>query len=457
MKDHEAAFISLIIFVVVVGFLSMRTQLQPLSVELSVSTQGKARVRSQVDNAYFSDKVQEHDYDDYASWVEDDWASPHIPSTDAIDTLHFRSSNCARPDRILYVSKPAMAGLTDRTGRIFLLAAMACRLQAQVWVTPPHTMLQKKFNRMKELPRNITWDRYTTFHTFVKETSASGDPIWQACPDRSVFTMDESGAPHLQDRITEALTFQNIRDINLTLVKHAMNNPEEPLFWNLKLEKRGWFKMESDFKAWHNELPTNVGRQCNVERLFGTPAVKIAEQVKQDHLGGSGAPYMSIKMRRTDDLKLNKLCTEPDRVASAVREVLLKRQFHIGMDQFYLFIMMSPEPAYRNQLEDALRSALVDLQLELFLVFESDSPVLRELEESENILAYSAAYVVLEDAPLGRIEARRFDRAEHQYRENSTCGIRYAKTLPISPLYKQRFMEVGYIRKFHQIFPEYIP
>ena len=399
--------------------------------------------------------TEEHDYEDYASWVEDDWESPLIPSIDAINAQKFRSSNCTRPDRILYLPTFASAGLTDRTGKLNILAAMACRLQAQIWVTPPHTMLVRKHNNRRDVAENITWDYYMTFPSFVEEKSETGDPVWKACPEKILITMGESGASHLEDRITDELTFEETKHIGLKLVEHAMKNPNEPFFWNLKLIRRGWYGLESTFRKWQKNLP-DVGRKCDVERLFSSQVADIADQVKKESLGG-GEAYLSIKLRRTDNESRTRNCTDPDRVASSVRDVLVKRNYSNGNGKLYIFVMMSPEPEYRDQLDQALKSALTDVQVELHVVFESDSPILRLLEESDNYLAYSAAYTILEDSPLGRIDARRFDRKEHQYRKNSTCGIRYAKTQPVSQTYKRRFLESGYLRQFHQIYPEYIP
>ena len=414
----------------------------------------KKKARAVTDSSKMDSKMKpiiptdEHDYDDYASW---DSEYPLFPSIDAINAHKFHSSNCTRPDRILYLPLSFGAGLTDRTGKISILVAMACRLQAQVWVTPPHTMLIAKHNNRKKLAQNYTWERYLTFPTFVEEHSETGDPAWQACPENTLITMDESGAPHLKDKITEELTFNHTKYIDLKLVEHAMSNPNEPLFWNLNFTRPvAWNQLGVVYNKWKKQLP-NVGRKCDAERLFNV--ADFADQVKQESLGG-GESYLGIKLRRKDDIPRTGECTEAGRMASSVREVLVKRNFVGGNRKLYIFIMMAPEPEYKDQLEQALKSALTDMEVELHIVFESDSTVLHQLEESDNYLAYTTAYTILEDAPLGRIEVRRFDKDERYWGQNRTCGIRYAKTQPVSPLYKRRFLESGFLWQYHQIYPK---
>lgn len=146
-------------------------------------------------------------------------------------------NNCtSRPDRVIYFTRKPKGGLTDRTGKILIMAMLGCQLQARVLVGNPHELLTPNHNFGKPVAPSVIWDDYVKFPTFVLDDDDANTTVWKLCPDRTILqdTAEVSAAkalfqdPSNKHKIVQVqrIDSQNTRD----LLMDAMKRPEKKPF-----------------------------------------------------------------------------------------------------------------------------------------------------------------------------------------------------------------------------------
>ena len=402
-------------------------------------------------------------------------ASVLVPSLSALKTKQTRIRNCTpRQDRILYFASRGPAGLTDRTGKILFMAALACRLQARVLVESPSVLLSVKHNFKKLVPEkrngtNVVWDDYIQFPTFVFEKPQSVSlvdkqqeiqkPAWQRCPDRTVLQdAEEVKSARRQFESHHVTTIHQFEKLTHDMLVDALKNTNRSLFWKFNADMS---YLPTFYLKRFQDIPDDLGQTCNAERVLGEGIIQLAERVKAQWLGGSNSKYLSIKLRRGDDIRNTRECTDPNLVAASALDIVQRRMPSFSSSDnraVYLFVMMEPESAYQNQLKKALEGAFLGSlgpfkNHSLRVVFEQETPLLLGLQKHDNYIAYCVSYALSESAPLGRIEARRFEKWDKRYNDTHHCGLIYSKTQPLNERFQWRFLEAGFYAQFHQIYP----
>lgn len=228
-----------------------------------------------------------------------------------------------------------------------------------------------------------------------------------------------------------------------------------------------WFHHQDDSVA----AAAARRRQCDAERVFGNKIVRLATQVQEESLGGPGGLYLGIKLRRGDDLRNTQNCTDAKLVADSAIKVVQRRLPFVSSNNntksklpnqqetiIYLFVMMEPEPKYKETLLTALHQSFSNSNLSLHyglqVVFENEVTLLHDLATRiDNYVAYCVAYAVSESASLGRIEARRLERWDKRWTPGNTCSLSYSQSHVGNNKLQWRFFESGWYSSYHQLYP----
>lgn len=310
-----------------------------------------------------------------------------------LDTVTSKENICALENRILELNF-GTAGLTDRTGKIVLLAGIACRLDAKIIVPPPCKSLTKDHNKGNKIDCSKTWDDYIKFTVFK---SINGE--WKRCDD-SIFTEPVNG---MKTEIVKKVTPDMLN------IKY---NTKTPFHWKLQMSE---YEMANLWKLTNKTLPY----ECNAERVFGNGIIESAKTTIDDYLPNK---YLGIKIRRGDDIERTKSCAEPIVIQKFIKK--------LGLENSTMFVMMEPDDNYKNQLTDSLESNIV---------FESDIIY----HDNDNYYSYIESYYILEHAPLGRIEIRRLETTDKRYiRGKRTCSLRYF------PFINSKFLQSGFSTQY---------
>jgi hypothetical protein len=226
----------------------------------------------------------------------------------------------------------------------------------------------------------------------------------------------------------------------------ALKTPDVPFFWEWRLDSYQLpdlaLKYEEKFKA--------LGQDCTAERVIGNSTMQMVEEAKKK----LGKRWLSVKLRRGDDVSRTAACTEPQLIAKAVR-IITDNLIGDERGEITIFIMMEPEPGYRNTLQNAILSHLNEdyIKQGLFkIMFEED--IMDGMgPNSNNYLSYIGSYEIEESSPLGRLEGRRIEDGSPMYKFGK-CSLRWFPTAPYIEVMRGRIFRSGNAAEYHQFFPK---
>lgn len=315
-----------------------------------------------------------------------------MPNLDMVNVKRLMGSECFKNDRVIEIQM-GKAGLTDRTGKILLLAGIACHLNARIIVQDPCELLTSDHNNKKKTPCNKRWDDYVNFPVYRKQ-----DDKWFKC-DYSILTT----------KLIDT-DIKNIERITHELLTSTYNTSTS-FHWKLKMSV---YKMAKIWKMVNNTLP----HECNVAREFASQVVIDSKSIIEKSLPQS---FLGLKIRRGDDSIRTKRCSQPS--------VINKFISQLGFENMNIFIMMEDDNVYKKKLSSTLNTSLI---------FEKDI-----VNGDTNYDMYLKSYYILEHAPLGRIEIRRLEKSDKNYvAKNLTCSLRYF------PPDNSQFLNSGFSPRF---------
>lgn len=309
-----------------------------------------------------------------------------------MDTVENPIDNCFGDDRVIEMNF-GKAGFTDRSGKIVLMAGIACHLRAKILVPEPCEALAESHNNRKKTTCDKTWGDYVEFPVYKREG---------LCRD-SILVGGRRRVPGMVEKI---------KTITPAMLISKYNSDRAPFHWILQMSE---YKLADLWKMTNRTLP----HECKAARAYGKNVVASSKKIIKDSFGNK--PFMSLKIRRGDDVERTKRCSEPS---------LINRFFgKLGFSNSSVFVMMEPDENYKDSLIRTMNSTLI---------FEP------ELVHNENNYdRYIHAYYIHEHAPMGRVEIRRLETTDPNYSNPTrTCSLRYF------PPQDSKFLSSGFSPKF---------